>query len=336
MVSFMYRFLQLLPPETAHNMGLRLLRISPIRVNPANEIFRVKTSFDTLDNPIGLAAGYDKNASYLGPLSRLGFGYIVAGTVTSKARAGKPKPRLVRRPSEMALVNAMGFPNPGIEKFVENLSHAKARCPVVASVADEDPEKLVDCYTAVQGHVAAVEVNISSPNTPELRKYFHPEFFKEVVVSLYGVKQKPTFLKIPPPTSADEARLIAKVVGIWLDQGFEGVTAVNALLVDEPNIAVGRGGLSGRPLLPHMLECVRMLRNTFGEEFELHAVGGILTGHDVFKALEAGADTVQMYTTLAYRGPYVVRYILEELIHIMKERGLASIDELTSSTTAAS
>jgi dihydroorotate dehydrogenase len=236
----------------------------------------------------------------------------------------------------MALVNAMGFPNPGIEKFVENLSHAKARCPVVASIADEDPEKLVECYTAVQEHVAAVEVNISSPNTPELRKYFQPEFFKEVVVSLYGVKQKPTFLKIPPPTSADEAGLIAKVVGIWLDQGFEGVTAVNALLVDEPNITVGRGGLSGRPLLPHMLECVRMLRNTFGEGFELHAVGGILTGHDVFKALEAGADTVQIYTTLAYRGPYVVRYILEELIHIMKERGLASIDELTSSTTAAS
>jgi dihydroorotate dehydrogenase len=336
MVSFMHRFLQLLPPETAHNVGLRLLRIYPMRVNPSNEIFRVKTSFGTLDNPIGLAAGYDKNASYLEPLSRLGFGYIVAGTVTRKARVGKPKPRLVRRPSEMALVNAMGFPNPGIEKFVENLSHAKARCPVVASVADEDPEKLVECYTAVQGHVAAVEVNISSPNTPELRKYFHPEFFKEVVESLYGFKQKPTFLKIPPPTSADEARLIAKVVGIWLDQGFEGVTAVNALLVDEPNIAVGRGGLSGRPLLPHMLECVRMLRNTFGEGFELHAVGGILTGHDVFKALEAGADTVQIYTTLAYRGPYVVRYILEELIHIMKERGLASIDELTSSTAAGS
>jgi dihydroorotate dehydrogenase len=336
MVSFMHRFLQLLPPETAHNMGLRLLRISPIRVNPANEIFRVKTSFGTLDNPIGLAAGYDKNASYLEPLSRLGFGYIVAGTVTSKARAGKPKPRLVRRPSEMALVNAMGFPNPGMEKFVENLSYAKARCPVVASVADEDPEKLVECYTAVQGHIAAVEVNISSPNTPELRKYFHPEFFKEVVESLYEVKQKPTFLKIPPPTSADEVRLIAEVVGIWLDQGFEGVTAVNALLVDEPNIAVGRGGLSGRPLFPHMLECVRMLRNTFGEGFELHAVGGILTGHDVFKALEAGADTVQIYTTLAYRGPYVVRYILEELIHLMKERGLTSIDELTSSTAAGS
>jgi dihydroorotate dehydrogenase len=336
MVSFMHRFLQLLPPETAHNMGLRLLRFSPIRVSPRNEIFRVKTSFGTLENPIGLAAGYDKNASYLGPLSRLGFGYIVAGTVTRKARAGKPKPRLVRRPSEMALVNAMGFPNPGVEKFVENLSHAKARCPVVASVADEDPEKLVECYTVVQGHVAAVEVNISSPNTPELRKYFQPEFFKEVVVSLYGVKQKPTFLKIPPPTSADEAKLIAKVVGIWLDQGFEGVTAVNALLVDEPNIAVGRGGLSGRPLLSHMLECVRMLRNTFGEGFELHAVGGILTGHDVFKALEAGVDTVQIYTTLAYRGPYVVRYILEELIHIMKERGLASIGELTSSTAAGS
>jgi dihydroorotate dehydrogenase len=336
MVSFMYRFLQLLPPETAHNVGLRLLRISPIRVNPCNEIFRVKTSFGILDNPIGLAAGYDKSASYLEPLSRLGFGYIVAGTVTRKARLGKPKPRLVRRPSEMALVNAMGFPNPGLEKFVEKLSHTKTRYPVVASIADEDPEKLVECYTAVQEHVSAVEVNISSPNTPELRRYFHPEFFKEVVVSLYGVKQKPTFLKIPPPTSADEVRLITKVVGIWLDQGFEGVTAVNALLVDEPNVAVGRGGLSGRPLLPHMLECVRTLRNTFGEGFELHAVGGILTGHDMFKALEATANTVQIYTALAYRGPYVVRYILEELAHIMKERGLTSINELNSSSTATS
>jgi dihydroorotate dehydrogenase len=85
-----------------------------------------------------------------------------------------------------------------------------------------------------------------------------------------------------------------------------------------------------------MLECVRMLRNTFGEEFELHAVGGILTGHDVFKALETGADTVQIYTTLTYRGPYVVRYILEELAHVMKERGLSSIEELTSPTAATS
>jgi dihydroorotate dehydrogenase len=336
MASFMYRFLQLLPPETAHNVGLRLLRISPIRVNPSNELFRVKTSFGILDNPIGLAAGYDKSASYLEPLSRLGFGYIVAGTVTRKARLGKPKPRLVRRPSEMALVNAMGFPNPGLEKFVEKLSHTKTRRPVVASIADEAPGKLVECYTAVQERVAAVEVNISSPNTPELRRYFQPEFFKDVAASLYGAKQKPTFLKIPPYTSADEARLLTKVVSIWLDQGFEGVTAVNALLVDEPNVAVGRGGLSGRPLLPHMLECVRMLRNTFGEEFELHAVGGILTGHDVFKALEAGANTVQIYTALAYRGPYVVRYILEELAHIMKERGLTSINELNSSSTATS
>jgi dihydroorotate dehydrogenase len=327
MAVFMHRVLQLIPPETAHNIGLRFLKTLPFKINVKNSSFSVKTRFGVIDNPIGLAAGFDKNAAYLSHLSKLGFGYIVAGTVTRMPRAGMPKPRIVRHPREKALVNAMGFPNKGLEKFMENMSKHRASCPVLASIADEDLDRLVECYVAVQKKAAAVEVNISSPNTPELRKYFQPAFFRDVAASLYSAKHKPTYLKIPP-VSKSEAELIARIVGIWLDQGFDGVTAVNALLVDEAGVSAGRGGLSGRPIFPYMLECVKLLRKFFGEEFELNAVGGIFTGQDIFTAIENGADTVQIYTAVTYRGLYTVKQMLAELRTVMEAKGFKKLDEI--------
>lgn len=325
----MASILQQIPPETAHHIGLRLLKLLPFTIKCDDPSLTVKTSFGDIKNPVGLAAGFDKHAAYVTELSKLGFGYIVAGTVTRNPRKGMPKPRIIRRPGEMALVNAMGFPNPGLEKFVENLSKHRADCPVLASIADEELDKLVECFVAVQKTSDAVEVNISSPNTPGLSKYFEPVFFKDVAAVLHSAKQRPTYLKLPPFTE-NTTGLIERIVGIWLENGFEGVTAVNTLLVEEPGVKAGRGGLSGRPLFPILLDCIKILRNRFGEGFEINAVGGIHTGQDAFTALYHGADTVQIYTALTYRGLYTVKKIVEELKDAMKSKGFKKIDEARS------
>ncbi|MEM4281537.1 MAG: dihydroorotate dehydrogenase (quinone) [Candidatus Caldarchaeum sp.] len=321
--------LALLPPEAAHDFGIRLLRLMPYSMGLEDERLYVDTCFGRLKNPVGLAAGFDKAGQCVNHLEKLGFGYLVVGTVTKSLRKGMKKPRIVRRRSEKGLVNAMGFPNPGLKKFVQNLAESgKAGIPVLVSVSDEDVQNLIECYMEVQPFASGVEVNISSPNTPQLRHYFQPEKFKQMAEFLHQHKRRPTYLKIPSYTNSEEREMIYKVVKIWRDTGFEGVTAVNALLVDEPRVTARRGGLSGRPLYPLMLKCVKEVRCMCGEDFEIHAVGGIFTGKDVLETLMEGANTVQIYTALAYRGATAVRDMLKELLQTMQDENIHSLKEL--------
>ncbi|MEM0348680.1 MAG: dihydroorotate dehydrogenase 2 [Candidatus Caldarchaeum sp.] len=329
LAEYVYAFLRRLPPETGHVLGLRLLSLTPIRVNMDEGGFSVNTCFGRLRNPIGLAAGFDKHGKYVKALQRLGFGYVVAGTVTLMRRKGLPKPRVVRREREEALVNAMGFPNPGLEDFLKNIDKNKPYdVPVLISVADENPQYLLKCYREAQKHADAIEINISSPNTPQLRHYFSPAVFKDVAESLAAEKTKPTYLKIPPHNSPEEKQSIYRVVKTWFENGFTGVTAVNALLVDEPRVSAGRGGLSGKPLFPYMLRVVSDVREMVDSNFEIHALGGVFTGKDVYEALRRGANTVQLYTALVYRGPYTVKKMLEELRYVMAQKGEDSVESI--------
>lgn len=324
-----YSLLCKLPAETAHDIGMRLIRYLPYRMNYVDTSLKVKTKFGELNNPVGLAAGFDKNGSHIKELHKLGFGYVVAGSVTRNFRKGFAKPRLVRREQERALVNAMGFPNPGLEQFVQNIMmNGPYSAPLVVSIADEKPENLLECYRTVLEYADAVEINISSPNTPQLKHYFQPAVFDNTASSLRPLKNKPTYLKIPPSATQAEREVINRIVKIWYESGFDGVTAVNALLVDEPRVSVGRGGLSGKPLFPYMLRAVKDVRTMVGDEFEIHAVGGVLTGSDVLEALRAGANTVQIYTALVYRGPTAVEEILTELKEALKREGYDSLEQL--------
>ncbi len=154
-----------LDPEKAHNVGLSLMRFaSKISVEP----MPLKTALGELANPLGLAAGYDKTGRHLRSLSRLGFGYIVAGTFTLSPWPGNPKPRVARNTKDKTLVNALGFPNPGIDAFISNLSSQRPLgVPLVASISGKTMGDVLDCYSKVQPHVAGVELNLSSPNTAE-------------------------------------------------------------------------------------------------------------------------------------------------------------------------
>ena len=303
-------FLLAMSPETAHNVGLSLMRFAS-RVVEAP--IPVKTALGEMRNPLGLAAGYDKTGRHLRSLERLGFGYIVAGTFTISPLPGNPKPRVARNLKDKTLVNSLGFPNPGIDAFLESLRRqTPLGVPLVASISGKTIEDVVGCYSKVQPFVAGVELNLSSPNTPSLRDLREPQAFEELAEALAAKKSKPTYLKTPPYTGEAQFASVLGLVKEWESQGFEGVTASNSLPVEDRRMAVGKGGLSGPPLLESTKTAVRRLRGAVGASFEINACGGISSPADAVSLLELGATTIQMYTALVYQGPSLIKGVLTD------------------------
>lgn len=303
---------RILGPELLHSAWLRLLSFLPLNFEPPRGL-EVETKMGRLRSPIGLAAGYDKSGKYVRALFKLGFGYIVVGSFTLKPRKGHPKPRIAYRDSEQAVVNAMGLPNPGVMEFVRNFKRVEG-CKVVASITGDTVDEFVECFAVVQKVADAVEVNISCPTHEAGICMRGLGTLRELAERLKEIKSKPAYIKIPPPATSDEMHSVCKLLKIWMDCGMDGVTAVNTLLVDAPELALGKGGLSGRPLKSIMLEIVSAIRRELGEGFEINAVGGIMTGMDVLDALRAGANTVQIMTVMLFRGPKAPKRISEELI----------------------
>src|SRR3989442_1356422 len=202
----------------------------------------IRTSIGELANPLGLAGGFDKTGLHLRALSRLGFGYLVAGTITLQPWPGNPKPRVVRNVKERTLVNSLGFPNPGVDEFLRNLSSSKPTVPVVASISGREVAEIVECYERVQPSVAAVEVNLSSPNTQRLRDLREIDLFQSLASDLSSAKRKPTFLKVPPLLDERQFEAVLRLVETWENHGFEGVTACNTRPVTEPRLPTGSGG----------------------------------------------------------------------------------------------
>ncbi len=299
-----------LDAERAHDWGLSLLRLaSKISVEP----MPVMTALGELANPLGLAAGYDKTGKHIREVARLGFGYIVAGTITLSPWNGNPKPRVARNVSERTLVNSLGFPNPGVDEFIRNLSRLKeAKPPLVASISGRTLEQILGCYEKVQEHVAGVELNLSSPNTPNLVDLRARPAFEQLAESMRRAKTKPTYLKIPPYTDEDRFKSAMEMVKEWEALGFEGVTASNSLPVSDARMAIGTGGYSGPPLFERTKAALEIIRKSVGESFEVNAVGGVSSPADVATLLRMGATTVQIFTALVYEGPALIKRILTD------------------------
>lgn len=318
---------KLLGPERLHRLWLEVLDKLPISLNPPTES-RVVTKLGELRSPIGLAAGYDKTGKYARALAKLGFGYVVVGTFTMERRVGHPRPRIAYRPSELAVVNAMGMPNPGIAEVLKTLKRPEPDCKLVISITGNTVEEVVTCYRLVSQYSDGVEVNISSPNFPSNGRLQNEDFVSRLASELRRVKARPTYLKIPPVKNDSDEENVLSLVKRWLDEGFEGITAVNALPTDAPELKIGRGGLSGAPLKEYMLKSVRLLRNELGSDFEINAVGGILTGRDAAEAMRSGATTVQILTALLYRGHGAAVAIAKELLE-----SLSSVKTLAKAVT---
>lgn len=274
-------------------------------------------------NPVGLAAGLDKNAAHLDALGALGFGFIEVGTVTPRPQIGNERPRLFRLPQHEAIINRMGFNNEGVDALVRNVqasSYSGVLGINIGKNKDTPNEKAVDdylfCLERVYAHASYITVNISSPNTKGLRDLQEEASLRRFIGTLREAqerlgsqhgKRKPMLLKIAPDLSEPELDSIAEVL---LSAGVDGVICTNttidhAAVADDPR-GNEVGGLSGKPLRARATEVVRAMHQRLGDQVSIVGVGGILQGSDAVEKMDAGARLVQLYSGMIYRGPELI------------------------------
>ena len=315
-----------LQAETAQKLAENTLQVEPLWKSLEPYLKLEDSALSTkwcgfqLKNPIGLAAGFDKECRLLPSLSHWGFGYLVAGTVTAKAKPGNPRPRMFRNPSNKSLVNALGFPGQGLIEARRELEGARKKImntPIVVSVSGTDISDVVNCYQAVEPLADAIEVNISSPNTKGLRLFHKSNSLSKLLYEINQVRNKPLIIKLPPYTTENlnESEGILSLIRTCRDNGVDGLTISNTQPVKDDRLSVKEGGLSGRPIYAKMLNLVRDARKEVGPEMAINACGGIFTGYHALQAMEAGATTVQIYTGIVFRGPRIVKHIKEEMLN---------------------
>ncbi|MEX1047350.1 MAG: dihydroorotate dehydrogenase 2 [Actinomycetota bacterium] len=300
-----------LPPETAHRLALAILRV-PLpwrRIGGVEGDPRLRTDLAgiALSNPVGLAAGFDKNFHALRALGELGFGYVVGGTVSRALRKGNSPPRIVRLKGRDSMVNAMGLPNDGAVAAANRLQRLEKASPVLISLADEEPGDVVANYELLAPFVDGFELNVSSPNSPWRRDRDNQEHLRKMLVELSARRARPLFVKLPPFHVPEERDAVLALAGIAAEGGADGLTCSNTRPAEEPRLAAGKGGLSGSELIADTPEIVSAVRGETG--LPVNASGGIFSAEDAAACIDAGATTVQVYTGLIYEGPRIVRNI---------------------------
>jgi dihydroorotate dehydrogenase len=327
-----------LDPETAHNLTLPALRranalgLAGLRRKPAPDPRTVMGI--SFPNPVGLAAGLDKDGAYIDGLASLGFGSIEVGTVTPRPQAGNPKPRIFRLPSARGIINRMGFNNGGVDAFVANVQASRFYQEKqgvlglnIGKNADTPIERAAEdylhCLRKVYPYASYVTVNISSPNTKNLRQLQGASELDSLLAQLKGEQSRladehgryvPLALKIAPDVDADQIRDIGAAL---LRHGIDGVIATNTTLsrrdVEGMRHATQQGGLSGAPVFDLSNIVIRALKQEVGDAIPIIGVGGILSGRDAKAKIQAGAQLVQLYSGLIYRGPALVKECADAL-----------------------
>lgn len=341
--AFARPFLFSLDPETAHELSLHALSLT--QGNPLQLAYCTSRVNDpitlaglTFPNRVGLAAGLDKNACCIDGLGAMGFGFVEVGTVTPLAQPGNPKPRLFRLPQAQALINRFGFNNEGLASFISNVKKSRlylqrqspktARMPSpmllglnigknAATPIERATDDYLTCLDAVYPYADYVAVNISSPNTKNLRELQSDDALdsllgaiaqrRQTLAAQHG-KQTPIFVKIAPDLDGTQVAVIAATL---TRHGMDGVIATNTTLSREAvqGMAHGleAGGLSGAPVLAMSNRVIAQLRSALGPSFPIIGVGGVMSAEDAVSKIKAGADLVQIYTGLIYRGPDLVK-----------------------------
>ena len=328
-------FLFQLDPENAHHLTLSLLKQSWVQpflpLAGANKMEVPTTAFGlNFKNPVGLAAGLDKNGEVIDGLAALGFGFVEIGTVTPKSQEGNPKPRLFRLPKDEALINRMGFNNVGADQAVRNLASRKSDIIVGGNIGKNkitpNEEAVIDyeiCFQKLFGYVDYFVVNVSSPNTPNLRALQDAESLKIILNQLQHHnhkkdKPKPILLKIAPDLTFTQLDEIVEIVS---QTKIAGIIATNTTISREglPSYsaqeveAIGAGGLSGKPLTEKSHSVISYINKQAKGNFQTVAVGGIMNADDAVKNLQSGSSLVQLYSGFIYKGPQLISDICERL-----------------------
>ncbi|MCK9507156.1 MAG: quinone-dependent dihydroorotate dehydrogenase [Pigmentiphaga sp.] len=332
-------FLFLLEAEKAHHLtleGLQQAYRCGLLKKPEQAAASATLMGLPIRNRVGLAAGLDKNGRYIDALSTMGFGFIEVGTVTPRPQPGNPRPRLFRLPAAEGIINRFGFNNEGLEQFVENIRHSQfqRRGGIlglnIGKNADTPIERAVDDYVlglkAVYAHADYITINISSPNTQNLRALQEGDELRQLLKALTECRQAladekgkrvPLAVKIAPDLTDEHIQGIAQLV---LEFGIDGVIATNTTLsrssVEHLTYGQEAGGLSGTPVRALSTSVIRRLRAQLGTEVALIGVGGILSGEDAAEKIAAGADAVQLYSGLIYRGAALVDEAIKHTQHV--------------------
>lgn len=337
--------LRALDAESAHAVTLRALALGlgPREAREAESRLALTVWGLRFPNPLGLAAGFDKNAQVVRPMLALGFGFVEAGTVTPRPQVGNPRPRIFRLPDEHAVINRIGFANDGMTAIRARLARARRsalRGPVGVNIGkNKDAEDAAADYATVARALAPTAdylvVNVSSPNTPGLRALQDPRALTAILASVRAAVREvapdrppPVLVKIAPDLGAEDVAALAKLAN---DGALDGLVVSNTTIARPPGLrgrhAGETGGLSGRPLFTRSTEVLSTLYRLTGGQVPLIGVGGIASAADAYAKIRAGASLVQLYTALIYQGPALVRAIKAGLVKSLDRDGFASIQE---------
>jgi dihydroorotate dehydrogenase len=358
--SFLRPILFRLSPETAHELALSSL--SFLNLEPIRNAFarRYKSSGDRLKrfglefaNPVGLAAGFDKNGTAARALAAFGFGFVEVGTVTNEPQSGNEKPRLFRLPADRALINRLGFNNSGAKQLVQNIRGHRPKCVLGVNIGKSRAVAIED---AIRDYLATFEtvydtadyiaVNVSSPNTPQLRELQRPDLLAQLLAALQkrneelaqtrSQTRKPLLVKIAPDLTEPE---LESLIEVAQRAEVAGIIATNTTIdrkglrtpVDQLT-ACGDGGLSGAPLQARSNELISSIYRATKGRLPIIGVGGVFTAHDAWEKICAGASLIQLYTGFIYEGPGVAKRINAGLSEILKREGFDSLDDAIGCT----
>ena len=342
MFSILRPYIFSLDPEVAHDLAIKSLKFNIIPSSFFNiedeEMLETNLFGTKIKNPIGLAAGFDKSGEVYNSLFKIGFGFVEVGTITPKKQLGNPKPRIFRLENDKALINRLGFNNHGAEtvqrRIIKNLPTGILGINIGPNKETKDKSNdFLYCLSKLHINANYITVNISSPNTEGLRDFHNKESMSELLSKLYKLKKEkkidtPIFLKISPDINdQDISDIIENIFRFKID----GLIISNTSDQNRDNLKdikkIEKGGLSGEPIKKISTKIIKKFYKEIDKKIPIIGVGGVDSGQSAFEKITSGADAVQLYTGMVYKGPGIVKEIKKELISILKKENLKNISE---------
>ena len=327
-------------PEVAHSLAIKALKLNNIPYSKPKDNHILETTFceKKLSSPIGVAAGFDKNAEVYNPLFNLGFGFVEVGTITPKPQFGNPKPRVFRLEEDEALINRLGFNNSGSEQISQTIkeNNKKGFLGINIGPNKDSTDRVEDyliCFRKFYNLADYITINISSPNTENLRDFHNQDELNSLIDKLKNEKKKlnsniPLAIKVSPDLNDDQINEVSKII---MEQEIGIIIVSNTTDKNRENLKninkLEKGGLSGKPIEKISNEAISKFYKILKDKTKIIGVGGVSNGQDAFEKIISGATLVQLYTGMVYRGPRIASKISTELIDLLKNKGFKNVSE---------
>ena len=327
-------------PEVAHSLAIKALKLNNIPYSKPKDNHILETTFceKKLSSPIGVAAGFDKNAEVYNPLFNLGFGFVEVGTITPKPQFGNPKPRVFRLEEDEALINRLGFNNSGSEQISQTIKENNKKGFLGINIGpNKDSTNRIDdyliCFRKFYNLADYITINISSPNTENLRDFHNQDELNSLIDKLKNEKKElnsniPLAIKVSPDLNDDQINEVSKII---IEQEIGIIIVSNTTDKNRENLKninkLEKGGLSGKPIEKISNEAISKFYKILKDKTKIIGVGGVSNGQDAFEKIISGATLVQLYTGMVYRGPRIASKISTELIDLLKNKGFKNVSE---------